>query len=401
MMRPVIPLLQRYILGELLKVFSLVLTVLTVLLVFVGVFQQATEQGLGPLQLLQVLPFIVPSMLPFTIPAALLLTVSLVYGRIAGDQEIVAAKAAGINVISLMLPAFFLGAVLSVGSLLLTDQMIPWAMANIQRTVISAVEEIFLDRLRTEHQLRYKPKGVDITVSDVVGKRLIHPVFRIQRSNGIMTVEAEEAFIEFDLEQKMAILRCRDGRVDVPSGVPGELTRLTLVGEEMIPIPLDMGDEQAKPYHMSIRRIEEEISEVLVARRQSEERRDLEAAMSLTLGTFDELASTQFATSADIVAGQRRRNSLRTEFHSRFAMSCSCLFFVLVGTPFAILGSKNQFLTSFLFCFGPIVGVYYPLVLGLMAQAKRGHLDPSWAMWVGNLVVLLVAGYLLRRVMRH
>ena len=55
-MRPVIPILQRYILGELLKVFSLVLTVLTVLLVFVGVFQQATEQGLGPLQLLQVLP---------------------------------------------------------------------------------------------------------------------------------------------------------------------------------------------------------------------------------------------------------------------------------------------------------------------------------------------------------
>src|SRR5690606_891826 len=206
MMRPGIPILQRYILGELLKVFSLVLTVLTVLLVFVGVFQQATERGLGPLQLLQVLPFIVPSMLPFTIPAALLLTVSLVYGRIASDQEIVAAKAAGINVISLMLPAFFLGAVLSVGSLLLTDQMIPWAMANIQRTVIAAVEEIFLDRLRTEHQLRYKPKGVDITVSDVVDKRLIHPVFRIQRSNGIMTVEAEEAFVEFDLDARMAIL---------------------------------------------------------------------------------------------------------------------------------------------------------------------------------------------------
>lgn len=401
MMRPGIPILQRYILGELLKVFSLVLTVLTVLLVFVGVFQQATERGLGPLQLLQVLPFIVPSMLPFTIPAALLLTVSLVYGRIASDQEIVAAKAAGINVISLMLPAFFLGAVLSVGSLLLTDQMIPWAMANIQRTVIAAVEEIFLDRLSTEHQLRYKPKGVDITVSDVVGKRLIHPVFRIQRSNGIMTVEAEEAFIEFDLDAKMAILRFRDGRVDLPTRVPGEFTRMNLIGEDSIPIPLDMDDQQTKPYHMSIRRIKEEIAEVVTARQAFEERRDLEAAMALTLGTFDELASPQFATSSAIVVGERRRDGLRTEFHNRFAMSCSCLFFVLVGTPFAILGAKNQFLTSFLFCFGPIVGVYYPLVLGLMTQAKKGHLDPSWAMWVGNLVVLIVAGYFLRRVMRH
>ena len=39
-----------------------------------------------------------------------------------------------------MMPAFFLGAILSVALLLLTDQVIPWAWGNIQRTVISAVE---------------------------------------------------------------------------------------------------------------------------------------------------------------------------------------------------------------------------------------------------------------------
>ena len=87
--------LQRYILGELLRVFAFVLSVLTVLLVFVGAFQQARDSGLGPLQILEILPFVVPSLLPFTIPATLLLTVSVVYGRIAGDQEITAAMAAG------------------------------------------------------------------------------------------------------------------------------------------------------------------------------------------------------------------------------------------------------------------------------------------------------------------
>jgi lipopolysaccharide export system permease protein len=401
MVRPVIPLLHRYIFSELLKVFALVLTVLTVLLVFVGVFQQATEQGLGPLQLLQVLPFIVPSMLPFTIPATLLLTISVVYGRIAGDQEIVAAKSAGINVMSLMMPAFFLGAVLSVASLLLTDQVIPWAWGNIQRTVISAVEEIFLDRLRTEHQLRYKPKGVDITVTDVVGRTLIHPVFRIQRSNGILTVEAEEAYVEFDLARQLAILRFRDGRVDMPTRDPEHVSRLTLTGEERLEIPLDMDDEQMKPRHLSIRQIDQELLILQDERRQFEERRQVEAAMALTLGHFDALTSRSFATSSAIAVGERRVDSLRTEFHSRFALACSCLFFVLLGTPFAVLGAKNQFLTSFLFCFGPIVGAYYPLVLGLMAQAKRGHVNPAGAMWIGNLLLLLVAVYFLRRVMRH
>lgn len=400
-MRPVVPLLQRYIFGELLKVFVLVLTVLTVLLVFVGVFQQATERGLGPLQLLQVLPYIVPSMLPFTIPATLLLTVSVVYGRISGDQEIVAAKAAGINIVSLMMPAFFLGAILSVGSLLLTDQVIPWAMGNIQRTIIAAVEEIFLERLRTEHQLVYKPKGIDITVNDVIDRRLIHPVFRIQRGDGFTVVEAEEAYVEFDLARQEAILKYRDGRVDVPTSRPGELTTLTIVGEGSIPLPLDMDDEQAKPRHLSIQQIEAELDDVASTRQSFEERRELEAAFALTLGRFDELASPAFATSRDIILGDRRTDGLRTEYHSRFAMACSCLFFVLVGTPFAVLGAKSQFLTSFLFCFGPIVGVYYPLVLGLMTQARRGHLDPSWAMWVGNALMLLASIYLFRRTMRH
>ena len=54
-------LLQRYILSELLKVYVFVLSVLTVLLVFVGVFREAQESGLGPLQILEILPFVVPS----------------------------------------------------------------------------------------------------------------------------------------------------------------------------------------------------------------------------------------------------------------------------------------------------------------------------------------------------
>jgi len=40
-------LLQRYITLELFRVFVMVLIAFSVLLVFVGVFQQATENGLG------------------------------------------------------------------------------------------------------------------------------------------------------------------------------------------------------------------------------------------------------------------------------------------------------------------------------------------------------------------
>ena len=96
-----------------------------------------------------------------------------------------------------------------------------------------------------------------------------------------------------------------------------------------------------------------------------------------------------------------RNRKLRTEVCSRYAFACSCFFFVLVGSPLAVLKAQSKFLTSFLYCFVPIVAGYYPLVLGLMAQAKRGHVDPTWGMWVGNAVLLACGWLLLRRAMRH
>ena len=75
--------LQRYILIELIRVLLLVISVLTVLLLFVGVFQTAAEYGLGPLQVLPLLPYIAPSMLPYTIPATLLLSVCVGFGGLA------------------------------------------------------------------------------------------------------------------------------------------------------------------------------------------------------------------------------------------------------------------------------------------------------------------------------
>ena len=54
-------LLQRYILGELVRVFLVLVVILTVMLVFVGLFREATERGLGPVRILQIMPFVVPS----------------------------------------------------------------------------------------------------------------------------------------------------------------------------------------------------------------------------------------------------------------------------------------------------------------------------------------------------
>lgn len=390
-------LLQRYILGELLKVFGFLLSILTVLLVFVGVFREATASGLGPAQALQILPFVVPSLMPFTIPATLLLTVCLVYGRIAGDQEVTAAKAAGINVLSLLSPALALGFLLSLTSLVLTDQVIPWAMANTQRIVTGAMEDIFLDMLRSKHLVSDPARGISVMVRGVDGKTLFRPTFRYSPAGqDPKVIQARSANVRFDLEKNQILLRLDHGQIDLGGG--------NSIATRDVEIPFAMPKQLSKlqPRHMSIREIKGESVRVRDDLDAYLAERDIAVAFDLTLGDFGALAGNSKIYHDEFEKPKEADlRKLRAEVHSRLAMSMSCLFFVLIGGPFAMLQARRQFLTSFILCFVPILVVYYPLVLGMQNLCKTGQADPVWAMWLGNAALLVAGLVILRKVLRH
>jgi lipopolysaccharide export system permease protein len=391
-----IPLLQRYILYELLKVFTFLLSILTILLVFVGVFREATMSGLGPIQALRILPYVVPNLLPFTIPATLLLTVSVVYGRMSGDQEITAAKAAGINVLSLLWPSFLLGAVLSVCSLILVDQAIPWANAKIQKTVTMLMEDIFLDRLRSQREVSDYDRGFSITVWGVEGKKLIYPTFHYTPpGRRAVTILAQEATLKFDLKEEQVVLSLVRASIIAPGN------KRVFVEQKEYPIPFPQEVKRAKPRHLSIRDIRRDLSELINLLEETRLHRDLEAALALGHGDFDRLLKADMGEYDEMSLWLGiDRAKLHTEIHSRFALSSSCFFFALVGAPFAIMQARRQFLTSFFFCFGPILLLYYPVVLLAMNLSKSGSVHPV-LMWVGNLLMLVVGWYLLRRVLKY
>ncbi|MBL8850513.1 MAG: LptF/LptG family permease [Planctomycetaceae bacterium] len=395
-MRVIVPLLQRYVFGELLRVLALVLLCLTVLLVFIGVFQQASESGFGPMQLLEVMPYIVPSMLPFTIPAALLLTVSLVYGRLAGDLEMTAAKAAGVSVTTMLWPSFIIGAGLSACCLVLTDQAIPWAMSNIQQTAVAAMEDILLDRLRTERQYTDRQHGLHVAVADVQGRTLIQPVFTVLHGDRTESLCAEEATIHLNLERQEVEVHLKNGQIELENQ-----SRIYIDDPRPWAISWRSGKSSFNPRQAPIRLISQELEAARAERTREQDRMLIEAAFALTTGDFDTLTDPKSKHRQLLKDCEKRTWRMSTEVHSRYALACSCLFFVLVGSPLAVLKAQSKFLASFLYCFVPIVTGYYPLVLGMMAQAKKGHINPMWAMWVGNAILALVGLWLLRRVARH
>lgn len=390
-------LLQRYILVELLKVFIFLLSVLTVLLVFVGVFREVAASGLGPFQILQILPYVVPSLMPFTIPATLLLAVCVVYGRIAGDQEVTAAKAAGINVLSLLWPAFLLSIVMSICALVLTDQVIPWAVSNIQRTVAMAMEDIFLDMLRTNHQVTDERQGFSVTVMDVRDKTLIKPTFQYApKGRSPVTVQAATSTMEFDLEEHQVILHLVNGHIDIPGH------SRVYFDKEAQPFPLPQEVAAPKPRHLSIQKIHRKMNGIVSELDRLREKQETEMAMTLTLGEFQKLLDQDYMNFGFIQDfTEKDLNRLNTEIYSRFAMSTSCFFFVLIGGPFSILQARRQFLTSFFICFLPILLIYYPIALLMISLCKQGQANPAYAMWSGNALLGIAGCWVLYKVLKH
>ncbi len=392
--------LQRYILGELLRVLLLTITAVTVLLVVVGVFQRATEMGLSAMRALQLLPFIVPSILPYTIPATLLLTICVVYGRLSADYEITAAKAAGINVMSLLTPAFWLGAVLSVCSLLLCDQVIPWAEASMQRIALHAREDILLDILAAQNSYEDRRNGWAISVAGVDRDKrlLLRPNIRYVTPKGQSAfAQAASATLRFDPTGSRVIVGVNDCWIETPGDVQMRLH------EQEIPLIAQFGSSDGtKERHLNISELKTKVDSSRQSLQSQADAQAIDAAFALAMGGFEDLAKPTFQKYANqSVSDNARIHRSRTEIHGRFALACGCFFFALIGCPFSILQARRQFLTSFFMCFMPILLVYYPVVLLLQNLGRVGKVEPAWGMWVGN-VVLLVAGLVaLRKAIKH
>jgi lipopolysaccharide export system permease protein len=390
-------LLQKYVLGELIRVFVLVVSVLTILLVFLGAFTKASEDGLGPGEILQILPYLVPSLLPFTIPATMLLTVTLVYGRIAADHEVTAAKAAGISAFSLLMPSFVMGIVLSMASLLLTDQVIPWAMTSIDNRVAQMLENIFLDILRTHHIFMRRDPALTISVQDVEGRKLIQPTFHYTPRGGqTIHIFADEATLHFDMAKRVV----RVTLVNLNGVVPDHESFRG--HEETWEFPLPDEPKKLKARSRSISELRESLDGISTDLEGLRAGRDVETAFALATGDFDRLDKPDMLLyDADLIKKKEEIVQNHTEIHSRFALSASCFFFTLLGGPFSILQARRQVLTSFFMCFAPILTAYYPIVFLMLNQSKNDVVNPAWAMWVANALIVPVAWYTLRRVLRH
>ncbi|MFM8633846.1 MAG: LptF/LptG family permease [Planctomycetia bacterium] len=391
--------ISRYVLVELLQVFLVALSALTLFMLVVGLVKEAQLQGLGLLQIVKLVPYVLPEAMRFAVPGTMLFAVASVFGRMSATNEITALKAAGITPMATIWPALMLAVAVSFISVWLNDVAVSWGRNGVRRVIVSSVEEIIYGRLR--QQRSYSTPQVSINVKGVEGRRLIRPTLSFTQGGAggtPATVSAAEAEITTDADASELIVTFHNGTLhmgDVKAVFPDTIVRK---------VPLDAvsrkGISSTSPSEIAMADFPAARADELQQIDRLQQVAAGRTALAILSGHLEQ--TTPAATGGNAAEVKHHRNRLTRiimEPWRRWANGFSCLCFVLVGAPMAIRMRNADFLTSFFLCFLPILVVYYPVFMMGISRVKAGVFPPP-AVWAGNVLITLWGLWLLRRVVR-
>ncbi len=390
--------LTRYVLFDLLKVFLLTLTGLTLLIFVVLVGKEFVDKGIGLGPLIQMAPYLIPQSMQFAVPGTMLLATTSVYGRMASYNEIVAVKSLGISPMTLIWPTLILATFVSFIAVMINDVAVSWGVMGVRQVFLQSIEEVIYGQLSMRHSSNFGKAS--ICVRDVKDHRLISPTLILQSTGGkpAWTISAREAELNLIPKENKLVVQFHDSELQGPVNYsnPGEW-KYEMSVEDLT----GSTQKNRSPSNYALSEIAPAIKEQEQVVARVEQANIAQAAFGMLTGDFDSLSNATWkANQKEIEGAKTRLYRLHTEPWRRWANGFSCLCFVLIGIPVAVRLRFSEFIASFFICFLPILLLYYPLLAVSVDHAKDGIFPPQ-SVWLGNIVLAVIGIWLLRRVNRH
>ncbi|MDD4939130.1 MAG: LptF/LptG family permease [Candidatus Omnitrophica bacterium] len=351
--------LRNYFLKEFIGPLFLALGVLTFVMILGNLIKIADliiNKGVDIVNVSKLLVFMIPYLLTYTLPIAALTAVLLSLGRLSGDNEIIAIRASGVNMYSLVLPLHVVGLILSLILVVFNDRVIPYAHFATRKTImdigvknptaalepgvfINSFEKYVLFIYRIEKNKLtnvriYEPQGPDRPARTIVAKR--------------------GEFIAVP-EKNMIKLKLMEGTSDEPD--PENVSNFYKLNFKTYFMTLNLGQMQdknsieKKPKDMTIRELRAEIEKI--------KEEGIDPA------------------------------PLITEINEKVSLAFACFVLMVFGIPLAIITRRREKSINFGIAF-LTVGVYYLMLLGSEALSIQGHLDPRIAMWIPNMIMAAI-----------
>jgi lipopolysaccharide export system permease protein len=307
---------------------------------------------------------LIPFVWPFVLPMALLTATLLVFGRFSADQELTAARASGISLVSLIRPILLLSLALCLFS--------AWANLDLAPRCRVAFNEL---RARVGLKLAMGLLPEERYVKDFAGYIFYVErnranqlrgvwVYLLDKDNRVMTtIRAPRGRIsENKAEQKIVlqlfniVAAVRQGNDWVPGGASEEWT------QEFDFKPGETKGRKTKISDMTFAELEEE-------RRMCEE------------------------------TGIQDPTPILVQMHMRVAFSFACFGFTLVGIPLGIRVHRRETNIGVALALVLVMAYYSFIVLG-QALAARPEFYPHLIMWAPNFLFQIVGALLLWRANR-
>ena len=392
--------ITRYVLWELLKTFTVTLTVMTVMMVMVFLIQEAMRENLTPETILELVPYTIPMALNFAIPGTILFATCIVYGRMSATNEIVALKSMGVSPTVVIWPGIILSVLLSLVTVYMNDISVHWGRKGVYRVVLHSSAKTIYSVLQAQGS--FNKGNMSIVVDDVQGKNLIRP--HIERSSenpaDRIRIQAEMARIEVDPVKEKLVFQLQNGRIEYGDEVVMHVAQKDFE-VDLSDTTKKRGANGTSPSNLPLRDMASE--SVLQTRVIKAKRQELSTRAAYELLSGNLIGLTHPVWNEEKIKLRKeieRKHRLATEPWRRWANGFSCLCFVLVGGAVAIRFQKFDFWSIFAVCFIPILLAYYPLLMMGVDKAKSGELPP-YCVWIGNVVLVSVGLWLIRKIRQY
>lgn len=358
--------IDRYILREFTPFFCLSCGVTTFVLVLDKLFKLGTfvlGNRLGLVGFLQLLSYVLAMVGGLILPIAFLIASILTWGRLSGDGEYVAMKAAGLSLYRLLLPLLGVAIVVYVASGLLMMFGSPWGAQGMRHMVFEVA------RRQAHYHLRPKAfhdafKGIVLYVerSQPEQQRLEGIFIADTRTRSPQIITAQSAKLMIQPEILEVVLHLHEG---VIHGSEAEDDRYAVLkfGDYVIRLELDTA----------------------LARRAKRSTRPRELYPAQI---HDQIASQAVGSS------QHRR--LVLFWHKLFALPFACIIFAGLGPVLGIVQNRSGRTGGYILGLGAIF-VYYVFLAASNALGEETLFSPLLAAWLPNICMSGLTLFLLRR----
>ncbi len=139
---------------DLLRVFTLTTAVLVAVIAFGAAIRPIIQNLIGPNELMEYIAMASIPMLQFAIPFAAAFAGTIVYQRLAVDNEVLAMSTCGMSYRKVLFPAFMLGLVLFCAMAFLLDAGVPHFWTRMRQLLMNDVTKLFVASVEKGESLK-------------------------------------------------------------------------------------------------------------------------------------------------------------------------------------------------------------------------------------------------------